>query len=107
MRTDSDYRDNQAKAQARWLESNPEYWRRYRQKHASYAERNRQLQRTRYQHRAAIAKMDVSVPTASLHSGLYTLRPLRNSIVAKMVVWTVHLTVLSTSEGAEGSIAKI
>ncbi|WP_429353408.1 hypothetical protein [Paraburkholderia sp. 32] len=104
---DPDYRDNQAKAQAHWLERNPDYWRRYRQEHADYTERNRQLQRMRYQQRAEIAKMDESARAAPLHSGQYTLRLLRRRVVAKMDVWTVQLTVLSASKGARHSVAKI
>ena len=100
MHADSDYRDNQTKAQTRWLERNPDYWRTYREEHANYTERNRQLQRTRNKQKAAIAKMDSSAPIGPLHSGVYTLRPMKSSLVARMVVWRVHLTVLSVSQGA-------
>ena len=40
LKTDADYRANQAVAQQRWREGHPDYWRRYRQTHPEYAARN-------------------------------------------------------------------
>jgi hypothetical protein len=49
LKTDADYRANQAAAQRRWRERHRAYWRRYRQSRPEYAERNpdRQGERNR------------------------------------------------------------
>jgi hypothetical protein len=51
LKTDADYRANQAAAQRRWPEHHPDYWRRYRQHHPEYAERNRDRQGERNRRR--------------------------------------------------------
>jgi hypothetical protein len=67
LKQDPDYRANQAVAQKRWGERNPEYWRHYRQAHPEYTTRNREKQRQRSRRRGlaatgpsppVIAKMD-------------------------------------------------
>ena len=47
LKDDLDYRANQAAAQKRWRENNPDYWRRYRQTHPDYTARNREQQQQR------------------------------------------------------------
>jgi hypothetical protein len=44
---DSDYRDNQARAQAKWRADHSSYWREYRAAHPAYRERNRSMQQSR------------------------------------------------------------
>ncbi|MHB1514037.1 MAG: hypothetical protein ACYCTF_14170 [Acidiferrobacter sp.] len=66
-RTDPDYHENQARAQAAWRDRHPDYWRVYRATHAHYTEANRAQQ----------ARRD-----AARH-------------LAKSDAWTVELTVLS------------
>jgi hypothetical protein len=46
-RSDSDYRENQARAQHAWLEHRPGFWRDWRARHPEYCERNRQQQQRR------------------------------------------------------------
>ncbi|MES9904196.1 MAG: hypothetical protein ABW168_16175 [Sedimenticola sp.] len=67
LKEDADYRANQAAAQKRWRERNPDYWCRYRQSHPEYTARNREQQRQRNRNRdrtttspspPVIAKMD-------------------------------------------------
>ena len=41
LAADADYRANQAAAQRRWSKHYPEYWRRYRERHPDYRERDR------------------------------------------------------------------
>lgn len=105
LRTDPDYRDNQSRAQRAWLDLNPGYWREYRDGHPEYVKRNLDQQRaraTRPQDQA-VAKMDVSTPSQSLPSGVYRLRPVAVTGVAKMDSWTVEITLLSaTCPCAEG-----
>lgn len=87
--TDSDYRENQRRAQERWAARHPDYWRRWRQKHPSYTERNRQRQGERNALRPArgrgtaaattpgevIAKMEVWRPETGLPPGTYEVIP--------------------------------
>ena len=78
----------------------------YRSEHPEYAARNRSDQRTRNGKRPAslIAKMDASSAGPSLLGGLYELRPLEGHGFAKMVAWTVQITVLAMT-GAPGGVA--
>lgn len=87
---DPDYRENQRSAQKRWAARNPHYWRRWREGHPAYQERNRQQQierNARRQARAedveqpssgtrrAIAKSDVWTAETRLDSGTYRVVP--------------------------------
>lgn len=93
-KTDPDYQDNQARAQQAWGNRNPNYWREYRETHPEYAERNRakQCDRNPRPQNASIAKMDASIPTIPLPSGIYRLSLIASDGIAKMDVWTVEIT---------------
>lgn len=97
LRTDPDYRANQAKAQATWCARHTDYWRRYRATHPSCRDRNSAMQRERNARRSAgpVAKMDVSSPGQPLTSGFYLLCDALEAGIAKMNAWTVHIAVLS------------
>ncbi|MGF6296382.1 hypothetical protein QFZ98_008243 [Paraburkholderia youngii] len=97
MRTDSDYRENQARAQATWCARHPDYWRRYRETHPAYRNRNREMQRERNARRNAgpVAKMGASSSFRPLASGFYLLCDALEAGIAKMNAWTVHIAVLS------------
>jgi hypothetical protein len=101
LRTDPDYRDNQARAQATWSARHPGYWRQYRATHPAYRERNCVMQRERCRRRSSgqIAKMDASPSPRPLTSGFYVLHRALTNSVAKMNAWTVHIAVLSTPRG--------
>lgn len=95
MQTDSDYQENQQRAQQSWIERNPDYWRQYRESHPKYVDRNRTLQRTRNAKAKnnRVAKMDASTPAKLLPSGIYRLSLVTEANIAKMDVWTVEITV--------------
>ncbi|MGF6296381.1 hypothetical protein QFZ98_008242 [Paraburkholderia youngii] len=97
VRTDPDYRANQAKAQATWSARHPDYWRRYRETRPAYRDRNRAMQQERNARRnaATVAKMDASPPFRPLTSGFYLLSDALEAGIAKMNAWTVHIAVLS------------
>ena len=104
LKTDADYRANQAAAQRRWRERHPEYWRRYRRSRPEYAERNREQQRERNGRRRvagtgpsppAIANMDAYRSQKPLRSGTYRLVPVAEPGVAKMDAYLVEMQVLS------------
>ncbi|MFC4344643.1 hypothetical protein [Cupriavidus numazuensis] len=97
LRTDTDYRDNQARAQAKWRITHPNYWREYRAAHPAYRERNRSMQRMRNARRTfkPIANMDVIGRHRTLGSGFYVLCHADEASIAKMNAWTVHIAVLS------------
>lgn len=95
MQTDPDYQNNQARAQKAWMKRNPNYWREYRESHPKYVERNRvrQQERNAKVTRQSIAKMDASIPSTPLPSGIYHLSLVTDAGIAKMDVWTVEITV--------------
>ena len=97
--TDSDYRDNQSRAQQAGLEGNPDYHSKYRIDHPASAELNREQQRRRNKERRdnRIAKMDVSAQTLPLASGRYKITPVPDVGIAKMDAWMVEITLLSIS----------
>jgi hypothetical protein len=97
LRTDDDYRDNQARAQEKWRAGHSAYWREYRAAHPAYRDRNRDMQRTRNARRnfEPIANMDVTGFRQPLASGFYVLCDADEAGVAKMNAWTVHIAVLS------------
>jgi hypothetical protein len=95
LQTDPDYQGNQSSAQRAWMGRNPNYWREYREAHPEYVERNRSLQQGRNTKTrvGSIAKMDASNPGIPLPAGIYRLRLVADSDIAKMDVWTVEITV--------------
>jgi hypothetical protein len=104
LKADADYRANQAAAQRRWRERHPDYWRRYRQTHSEYTERNRERQRERNRRRRSagtgpspppIANMDAYRSKKPIYSGTYRLVPVTEPGVAKMDAYLVEMHVLS------------
>jgi hypothetical protein len=103
LKTDADYRANQAAAQRRWRELHPAYWRRYHQSHPEYAERNRERQRERNRRSGGagpspqgIANMDAYRSQKPFCSGTYGLVPVAAPGVAKMDTYVVEMQVIST-----------
>lgn len=102
LRSDSDYRANQAAAQARWRANNGDYWRTYRSMHPAYVDRNRRLTGQRRKASGVLqgkgdgAKMDVAPAQPVVAAGRYRLEPVGEGGVAKMDVAIVQLTVLET-----------
>ena len=96
--TDADYRDNQARAQEAWASRNTEYWRRYRQEHPEYAQRNREMQQKRNlkQRVKNVAKMDASPTPPPPAPGVYRLTMAQGDGVAKMDSWLVELAFVAT-----------
>lgn len=101
LKEDGDYRANQAQAQARWRDSNRDYWKKYRASHPSYVKRNLVLLQQRRKENVAstgqlpcVAKMDVAPVQAPLISGRYRLEPMEGGAVAKMDVVIVQLSIL-------------
>jgi len=97
--TDDDYRQSQARAQRKWLDSQPDYRRRYRAEHPDCTQRNREQQRVRSgaQRVGTIAKMDASKPAPARVSGTYRLSAIAPNGVAKMDAWIVKITVLTST----------
>jgi hypothetical protein len=97
---DTDYRDNERRAQRSWAERHPEYWQQYRREHRQYTERNRQQQRDRDGRRRKereLANGDASRPSLPLPSGTYELKPVGPAGSARLAnedVWRVQIAVL-------------
>jgi hypothetical protein len=85
MATDADYRINQVESLQNWREHNRDYWRRYRDSHEDYRERNRRLQKVRDARRRArhLAKMDASKRKNNVMPGAYYIVPIEGNL-AKM-----------------------
>ncbi len=104
LKQDPDYRANQAAAQRRWRERNPDYWRNYRRTHPEYTADNRKKQQERNRRRdlavtgpspPAIAKMDTYPSKSHVASGTYRLIPVTGPRIAKMDAYLVKMQVLS------------
>jgi hypothetical protein len=94
LKSDPDYRENQAAAQKAWRERNKGYWREYRKKNQTYSEQNRLRQRERNRQRRVIAKMDALEAKNLLPPGRYRLVPLYGKI-AKMDELIVEIGVVA------------
>ena len=75
-----------------WVAKNPGYWKKYRESHPDYVERNRKQQKERSS--ARIAKDNVS-PLNTLPVGRYRLMALDSDGVANEAVWIVEIRVLA------------
>lgn len=73
LQSDPDYRGNQREAQRAWQESNPNYWRQYRDAHPEYAGRSRDRQRAAPFCNAEDVKMDAWIRPVMLPPGLYII----------------------------------
>lgn len=79
-----------------WSAKNPGYWKRYRETHPEYVERNREQQKLRSS--ARIAK-DTLSRLKALPGGRYRLQALSPDGIANEAVWIVEIFVLSGLAG--------
>lgn len=108
-RGDTDYRDNERRAQRSWAERHPGYWRAWRGEHREYREGNRLRQRRRDARRrggaavapagGVLANGDASGPILPLRSGTYELRAVNEGagVLANGDVWKVQIAMLPGS----------
>ena len=77
MAKDPAYRADQLDSQKIWRENNRAYWRKYRQGHPEYCQRNRLLQKSRDARSkfGDLAKMDASAQRSPFKTGTYYLVP--------------------------------
>ena len=96
---DCDYRINKSASRKRWQSNNPEYWKAYRRKNPSKAERNRVLQRGRNQQvrlkRSKIAKSDEQKTDSQRISGRFRMVPVSFGEIAKSDELIVDIMPLS------------
>ena len=102
LATDPEYKEGQRLAQNKWLQNNPDYWKKYRKKNREKTDRNRSLQKVRNKRRCkgqayfqtvktiGIAKMDARKAGTDRLSGQYWLVP----EVAKMDVVKIFITAI-------------
>ncbi len=95
---DPDYLENQSRAQASWLQRNPDYWMRYRESHPDYVARNRVNQHDRDAHRrhARLAKNNACGAAPLLISGIYRLSRVDLDGLAKMDSWLVSIELVES-----------
>ena len=94
LKSDPDYRANQAAAQKAWRKKNSDYWKEYRTRNHEYREKNRLRQRERNRQRRLMAKMDEQPAKPAVAPGRYRLVPLSGTI-AKMDALIVELGVVA------------
>lgn len=96
---DPHYRENDADHHKAWAATNPGYWKRYRDSHPDYADRNRSLQqdRNRRQAETGIANEDASTPVLPFQSGRYRLVLVAAAGIANEDEWIVEITVISSA----------
>lgn len=94
LQSDPDYRDNKARAQQAWGRRNPDYWRQYRATHPEYVDRNRlkQLERNAKAAPLGVAKVDALLAENPAFQGLYHIKLVDPTAVAKKDVWIVEIT---------------
>jgi hypothetical protein len=80
LAVDPDYKANQRECQIEWHARHPGYYRKYRQQHPRYRQRNTLLQSYRNAKVRVIAKMDTFKPAPLKDPGAFYLLPL----IAKM-----------------------
>jgi hypothetical protein len=97
-REDPHYRENDADHHKAWAAANASYWKRYREMHPDYTDRNRSLQqdRNRRQAEAGIANEDASTVVSPFQSGRYRLVLVTAAGIANEDVWIVEITVISS-----------
>ncbi|MDD5247555.1 MAG: hypothetical protein PHY45_01120 [Rhodocyclaceae bacterium] len=108
-RDDPAYRDNDSRYGKDWSAKNPEYWKRYREDHPNYTDRNRRQQQSRNQKQRAlgIAKVDASVPISSMPSGRYRLTLVAADGIANEDMWIAEIAVLSSTYDESGGDCKV
>ncbi len=99
LKSDQDYRENQAAAQKAWRQRNKGYWREYRKSNKTYREQNRLRQRERNRQHRTIAKMDELRAKSLISPGRYRLVPLYGKI-AKMDELIVEIGVVARTHAA-------
>jgi hypothetical protein len=103
LKTDVDYQTNQSKANERWRETHPAYWKNYRANHPEYVRKNREQQRRRDRavlcdercDASSLAKSDTLSVENSFRSGTYILT-LLDPLLAKSDALKVKIDVIST-----------
>jgi len=80
LQTDPDYRYNKSRSQRAWLDRNPDYWRKYREGNADYAERN-----------CAEQQANFTQTDALVLAGVYRIRSIVVADVAKSDAWIVEI----------------
>lgn len=93
LRSDAEYRANQADSHKRWAAANPDYYRKWRARHPEYVARNRRLQKGRDRLRkdlaaidrkgAVLANSDASAGEKIKISVVYELLPAQSADLAK------------------------
>ena len=102
---DPDYRENRARAQAKWAKANRSYWSDYRERHPDYVKRNCERQRerdTRRRDTSVLAKSDAWAPETGVPSGIYRLSRVTGDDLAKSDAWMVRITDVSRPCAATG-----
>lgn len=105
---DPTYDENQRRVNGMWRRRQTDYWRRYRESHPNYMQRNREQQKLRDRRRAQesmlsnashLAKSDAletrKAAQITVPEGFYQLIPVMHSDLAKSDALTVKISVMT------------
>ncbi len=93
LRTDPDYRENQAIAQKAWATRNQDYWRKYRESERNYEiQPHKGPESATKGHAIKSVKMDSSSSQIPFADGLFTLKVIAHAPDVKMDSWIVEIT---------------
>ena len=110
MTYDADYRANQQAANKRWQEKNSTYWQDYRAKNPDYVERNRIAQHARdginRDKTSFLAKSDALIPETYILPGIYLLKPMFKTNLAKSDALRVKIVMDPGQNAREWILAK-
>ena len=102
LATDPDYKANQRACQAEWHRQHPGYYKKYRQDHPRYCQRNTTMQICRNAKLRIIAKMDASESASVNKPGAFYLLPL----IAKMDATAQKVIIIPVGYDPNKLIAK-
>jgi len=117
LKNDPGYYEKRKKQKADWLDKQQgayHYQKTYRETHQDYLERNRYLQRLRYQEiktrpslgdMRKIVKTDTLTPEMPIESGLYEIRPYKTHPGKKIVNTDALIVALSIHSGFQEGLA--
>ena len=97
LRSDFDYRENQARAQKKWTDKNPDYWRDHRQSNSGSKGSVESIGDADDAKKSEFKKvregpMLAATSASSINDGVYSLKVLAVPMSVKMDVWIVKLT---------------
>ncbi len=90
MKEDLDYRENQKLSNKKWLERNPDYWKRYRRRNPDSTFKNRMMQQIRNKKRTKTKPPAIKVNLNDLFAKMHLVNPAQPE--SQISLWLVSKT---------------